>query len=186
MLLELAQFYDLAQWGRAEADYVKRHGIDMGAVNAHAGVLAIVPCTFDGRGRFCIEGPDEEPGVVIECLGDDAATTVDLVAWPIEEPETFATLGGFDALGMAQVGNPASYAFKSALQVHRTPLKWLQAGCRGCVILHHQHITCWLGHALGAIMAEDVEHARLLDRLLNPRFDKSRILVPRKVESRAA
>jgi len=27
-----------------------------------------------------------EPAIVIECLGDDAASTVDLVAWPVDRP----------------------------------------------------------------------------------------------------
>src|SRR5689334_21280051 len=105
-LFTLREFYALAHWGQAEADYAKQHGLDMAAINAHAGVLAIVPCTFSGNGHFSLEGPDEEPAVVIEALSDDAATTVDLVAWPVDKPETFATMLGFDALGIANVVNP--------------------------------------------------------------------------------
>lgn len=174
-----------AQWTRAAAQYVTKHGINLSAVNRFCGTLVVICCNFIGNGHFVFDD-DGTPAVVIEIYGEDDETTIDLCAWPVEAPENFATMLGADGLGMARVINSATWAFGSVLHIYRTPLRWLQAGCDGAVVLDHRYVSAWLGQALGSIRAEDIDHARHLHALLNTRFDMRRILVPRLTESRRA
>ncbi|MGE3875951.1 MAG: hypothetical protein AB7F74_23600 [Parvibaculaceae bacterium] len=179
-------FYSRAHWTPEASAYVARHRIDMAAVNAFAGLLAVIPCDFAGNGTFDFAEFGGTPAVVIEVYAEDDETTVDLVAWPLDRPESFATMLGSDALGMARVFNPATWAFGHVLNVFRTPLAWLQAGCDGCAVLDHRNVAGWLGKALGPIQAEDIAHARQIDAWLNPKFDKRNILVPREERKAAA
>jgi len=177
--LILRDYYSIADWSKAAAGYAKEQKLDLRLVNAFAGVFAILPCVFE-NGFFAIDFDEGEPGAVIEALGDDGETTLDLVAWPTRKPDQFATvLNNADALGIGNVTNPASWAFDNQLHVHRTPLSWLKAGCSGCCILDHRYVAYWLGQALGPIVAESREHASALSMLLNPRFDERRILFPK-------
>jgi hypothetical protein len=188
ILLARSKFFARARWKPETASYITDNKIDLEALNAYAGTTAILNCQFFGNGHFDLNDDDGKPAVVIEVYAEDDETTIDFCAWPIDNPGGFATLlGAAEALGLARVTNPATWAFGGVLNVHRTPLGWLQAGCGGCCILSHRYVSAWLGGALGAIQAEDVEHARQLDRWLNPpRFDRRRILVPRSAERRAA
>jgi hypothetical protein len=190
LLAMRAQHDARARWTRQADAYVKKHGIDMAAVNAFAGTLTIIDCVFFGNGyfRFADEADKQSTSaVVIEVYGEDDASAVDLCGWSIDGPCAFATFLGADALGMARITNAATWSFGHVLQIHRTPLGWLKAGCSGCCILDHRHVSVWLREALGPIMAEDLDHARQLYSWLNPPpFLKSRILVPRKTERRAA
>ena len=66
----------------------------------------------------------------------DAASVVDLIAWPIWRPEEFATYFGFAAvLGGDAASNPASFVDEPC-PIWSTPLSWLQADLRGCVVLN--------------------------------------------------
>ncbi|MGE3872317.1 MAG: hypothetical protein AB7F74_05100 [Parvibaculaceae bacterium] len=164
---------------KATVALIRQHRLDHETIIAFAGIIAITTCRFDGRGHFRLADKGLK-SVVIEARGADAATIVDLIAWPLDDPGRFATVAGFDVLGADQIINPASYASGSALKAFRSPWAWVQAGCRGCVPLHHQHAGCWLWKALGPIMAEDAEHRRELQNLLNPpAVPGRRILVPR-------
>lgn len=176
-----------ARWTQAEAAYVAEHGISTEAVNAFAGLLTITNCQFDGRGHFDFADDGGIPSAVIEVYGEDDATVIDLCVWPITRPCAFATMLEVDALGLARVTNAATWALGDALHIYRTPLRWLQTGCKGLCILDHRYVSVWLREALGPIMAEDLDHARQLYSWLNPpAFPKGRILVPRKTERRAA
>jgi hypothetical protein len=176
----LARYYDLAGlgWGSEAKAYVQAHGLDLESIAAHAGVLAIVPCRFVGNGRFELD-EEGEAGVVVEVLGDDAATTIDLCAWPVDRPDKSATtIGAADALGIANVDNPASWACgRRAMPVWKTPLAWLRSGCAGVVILDHRLVSYWLARALGPIAVEDVEHGRQIRAMLSPPRLKHRIMV---------
>ena len=186
-LLARAEFLHRAEWTPDTAAYVSANGIDLDALNRHAGVIALMRCHFFGNGSFILDEEEGKPAAVIEVYAEDDETTVDLCAWQVDKPDTFATMLGADALGMAQVTNVATWALGGVLNVHRTPLRWLQAGCQGCCVLDHRYVPVWLGGVPGAIQAEDVEHARQLDAWLNPpRFDRRRILIPRSGERQAA
>jgi hypothetical protein len=159
----LAEYYSRA--GSAVA-YAKRHCLDMDDVLAHAGTIATARCWFDGKGYFSFDD-DGEPAIVIEAYDVDDETTIDLLAWPMDRPETFATaLGAATVLGIANVFNPASWAISGLLRIHRTPLSWLKAGCCGCVILDHRFAPYLLGQAFGPMLAENEGHARTLKAML--------------------
>ena len=132
---------------------------------------------FPGR-RFDFD--DEGiPAIVIEVLGEDASTPVDLVAWPARRPDKFApAIGHAAGLGVFRIRDPATYFGDEPLKVYRTPLAWLQASCDGVVILNSITAPSWLGEALGAIAGEDINHARALARLLRGYFDIARIVAP--------
>jgi hypothetical protein len=175
----LETFYEAAGlgWSPETAAYVEQNELDLEMINAHAGVLAIVGCRFLGNGRFELDA-DGEPAAIIEAFGNDAATTIDLCAWPINAPEAFATaIGAAAGLGIANVINPASWFGRRAMPVHRTPLGWLKSGCDGCVVLDHRLVSHWLRKALGPIGFEDNQHCREIEALLNPRpFPRNRIV----------
>ena len=177
-----ADLYERADCGLAWLNYVRAEAIDLTATYPFIGILAVTRVKlFPGR-RFDFDD-DGIPAAVCEVISDDAETVVDLVAWPLHQPSKFATaLGVADGLGTDQVRNPASYFAGQHLTVHRTPLRWLKAGCRGTVILNFATAPRWLGAALGSIAGEDLGHARELARLLHPYIEPSRVLAPLDAE----
>ena len=124
---------------------------------------------FYDHGRFDFTYPKEreaEPAAVIEALGADAATCIDLVAWPLHAPERFASLfGDVVLLGIDRVGSAATYFGGQPLQLYRTPLAWLQAHCRGAVIINPHGAPLVLQNALGRVAGEDIDHARTIQKL---------------------
>jgi hypothetical protein len=191
MTLDLAyaqlQLYARADWNSAAKDYVNKHCLVLAAINAHAGLIAVTKCTFHGSGHFTLADEGGTAAVVIEVLAEDDETVIDFCAWPTDKPGTFATMFGADALGMTKVVDPATWSFGGVLDIYRTPLRWLQAGCDGCVILNHKHVAIWLRDGLGPIRVEDVEHALQLEKMLNlPPWPRSKILIPHSPEKRPA
>src|SRR5215475_7217552 len=70
-------------------DYIRNTGIDVPTVCRFAGVLAVTHCIFYDHRRFDFADPSEreaEPAAVIQALGEDAETVIDLVAWPLDAP----------------------------------------------------------------------------------------------------
>ncbi|GJD94153.1 hypothetical protein [Methylobacterium iners] len=146
-------------------------------IEAHAGVLTGIRA---GRGvdRAYLD-PEGEFHLGCEAFEEDGHTVADLVLWRPELPGDFATvIGAAVGLGLSQVRNPATYAYGWPLLVHRTPLKWLQAGCRGVVVLDRDSAPGWLAEAPGQIAAEDIEHGRELARMLHGYFDPEKIVRP--------
>lgn len=175
----LANFYDRADPSQELLAYIRRETLPMSAVYAFAGMIAVARVRFFAGRRFDFDD-DGMPGIVIEALGDDAETIEDLVCWPLERPDKFATaLGRARGLGIDQARNPASFV-GSPLQVHRTPLRWLQNQCQGVVILEPVSAVLWLGDAIGAIAGEDLDHAREIGRLLHPYVSPRRVLYPER------
>jgi hypothetical protein len=162
----------------ADVKYIKREALNLEVITAYAGILAVIRCALNGP-RFMFDDGGTRCAVV-EVLGEDAATSGDLVAWPIDEPERFATaLGEGAMLGEAQVYNPASWAFDQTLPVHRTPLRWLKADCVGIVILDHHGVLPILARRLGRICGEDKQHALdLMAMFSTPPVDLRDILYP--------
>lgn len=173
-----AEFCDLAGWSPAWADYVHGHALDLAMVEAHAGAIGVCRVRFLPGRRFDF-APDGRLAAVIEAFGADDDRVLDLVAWPVERPDKFATaLGRAVGLGHARVESPATYHGGRPLRVFRTPLGWLQAGCQGAVILDPDAAPGWLPDALGPIAGEDIDHAREIARLLRPYVQPRRIVAP--------
>ena len=165
LLLARAELYERADPTAQWLAYIKAERIDARDCCPHCGLLAVTPCAFFSS-RFDFAAPDEadaEPAAVIECLGDDGATIIDLCAWPLADPTRFAIMFGTAfALGIERVDNPATYFAGQHLQLYRTPLRWLQAGCDGAVILDQASAHLWLSRALGNVAGEDREHAEAI------------------------
>jgi len=171
-----AEFYARAAVS-GSADYLRANRIDPAMVEARGGVLGICPVRFFKSSRFDF-ADDGEPAAVIEAFDADDETVLDLVAWPISQPEAFArALGVADGLGLARVRDPATYLGNRPLMVFKTPLAWLRAGGVGAVILNPHSAPRWLPDA-PFIAGEDLEHARRIARRLHPYFPPQRILAP--------
>ena len=170
-------------WTPELKTYLARHRLSLAAVMAHAGFLSIALVKFlgsnSGEETFLFDA-DGEPAAVIEALLFDHCReqfTADLVAWPVNDPAAFVTAmgpnDGADSLGpqwmVKRRGAP--------LVVHRTPLRWLQSGCEGCVPLK-PGARHWLDRAGGPLIAEDLEHGRELRDMLGANASRHRILVP--------
>lgn len=163
----------------ASAAYVAEHGLDHRLVEAHAGLLALISVEFCEPSRF--EFADTgEPAAVVEALDSDGETLVDLVAWPVADPTRVSTMfgraplvGGYAAL------NPATYFFDRPLQVHRTPLDWLKAGCDGCAVVVPALAARVLNDDVpGRIAGQDPGHAREIAALLESIVDIARVVAP--------
>ena len=179
------QFYDLGEWTPDARDYVCRHGLDLDTMRAHAGHFAIALCKFFGDNdgsRVFQFSPEGIPAAVVEALGSDGHSVIDLVAWPTEAPWQFATaIEEVDILGawhMRQRGG-------APLPVFDTPLAWLKAGCSGCVPISHDWSGFWLDMAGGPFVAQSIDSGRAVRDLLGPRAVRHRILVARQT-ARAA
>jgi hypothetical protein len=161
-------------------DYIRNTGIDLPTVCRFAGVLAVTHCIFYDHRRFDFADPGEREAqfaAVIEALGNDAETVIDLVAWPLDGPGRFASLFGDVAmLGADRVENPASYFGGQHLQLYKNPLRWLRADCGGAVIIDPHGARFVLRRALGSVAGEDIDHARAIQKL--SRLPPGRILAP--------
>ncbi|WP_395661673.1 hypothetical protein [Aestuariivirga sp.] len=167
--------------------YLKAQGIDPKQTAAHAGIASGFHCILDDTGLFHFDH-DGEKSLVFEVLDEDAATTIDLCAFSIVNPDRFGTaMGNAPLLGMTNITNPASWTFGKKLHVHRRPLEWLKAGCSGTVILDHLTAPSFLSRKLGDLLAEDADHARELGPILcTPLVDRNSILFPKFPARRAA
>jgi hypothetical protein len=130
----------------------------------------------DGSGIFEIDDELGEPAFVLAVHATDAASIIDLVAWPVRYPENWGTYFAYAGLlgGDAAI-NPASF-IEAPCPIWATPLAWLQSGLRGCVVLNSGLAKPILAQAPGKFQCEDEDHARwLIDSAAVP---ISKLLVP--------
>jgi hypothetical protein len=162
---------ELAAWLRANA-------VDLRAVHRYGGILGMCRVAWQPGERFDFFDRGE-PALVLEVLDRDSETCLDLIAWPADATGPVATLGGrAGLLGLNAAVNPATYVGNRALDVHRSPLEWLQADCAGAVLIHPVIGAPRLAEACGSIMARDLDHGRELARHMGALFPQERILVP--------
>ncbi len=162
-------------------DLIAHEALDLQLVEIFAGPLTLARCAFSPPPRRFHFDPAGDLAVVIEALEIERGEPwlVDLVAWPVDQPSKFATAAGrADLLGADQIDNPASFYGGRPLRVHRHPLSWLRAGCQGVVGLDERRAGVRLAGALGNLLAEDLDHARELHRLMGRAFPTSRLRVP--------
>lgn len=169
-------------------DFRRTHGINEGLLlNLGMTHNVLKVCFLNGRFNFAYSD-DGEDAFVFEVIEehrvppDDLTelVTVDFVAFSLANPTKFATaMGKGVALGLANVENLAS-CYKNPLRVWKTPLRWLQKECQGCVILEPRSSPNWLGECPGEISGETLEHSQAIGRMLHGLFDKRRIVAPLK------
>ena len=123
---------------------------------------------------------------MIEGLDADGKTRLDMLAWPLHAPFEFATAtGNIEILGAWNLVR--NYGNKP-VKVHRNPLVWLQAGCKGIAIIDPQHSGFWIRkYCKSEIIVDDVAHGREILEILQrkqvsktplPEFDPRRIRFP--------
>lgn len=169
-------------------DFIAQEALDLRLFDTLAGSLTLARCAFSPPPRRFLIDPAGELAAVIEALEMEHGERwlVDHVAWPVERPSEFAMAAGrADLLGSDQVDNPASFFGGRPLFVHRTPLSWLRAGCRGVVVLDERRAGARLAGALGNLAGEDEEHARQIARITAGMFSPRRIVFPRASASAA-
>lgn len=169
-------------------DFLSREALDLQLVEAFAGSLTLAYCAFSPPPRRFVIDHSGELAAVIEVLEivDGERWRTDLVAWPVDRPSEFASAGGrANLLGGDQIDNPSSFFEGRPLRVHRHPLSWLRAGCRGVVVLDERRAGVRLAGALGNLAGEDEEHARQLARMTAGMLSPRRIVFPRTSASAA-
>jgi hypothetical protein len=146
--------------------YAERAGFDLDLAKRECSEVAILRATHD-RGFFWLDEEGEESAII--GVTDENGEPLDMVAWPLADPELFSVAHGYAAvLGARNVINQASWAFGAMLRVWRSPLAWLKDECRGVVVLDYKSAGVILRHALGPMLCEDDVHCLDVDAAVNP------------------
>lgn len=187
ILAARAQLYARSWCTPAYCHYVNREGLDVERMLDFAGATAVIPIIDCGHGRFEFGTIGVDPlGFVCEAYAEDGQTTIDLVAWPVDNPGTVLSMFGRAAwLGARAAHNPATYNLGKALEVHRTPLHWLKARCMGAAVVTPKLAAREMMDLPGPIAARDPAHGRHLLKLAESVVDRNRILVPKQGRSAA-
>ena len=168
LLAARAEFYERAWAHPKYVHYIRQHGLQLARISGFAGATGMLPVVDCGGGKFDFEAPGElVEAFICEALGGDGESVVDLVAWPINRPTTVLSMfGRAPVLGLWEAVNPSTYFGGKALQLHRTPLEWLQSGCRGAAVVVPHLAARFLFDVEGAVAGKDRRHARELLELI--------------------
>lgn len=110
---------------------------------------------------------------------DPCASVAERAAWVAAAPLRIGSLEGVALfLGEHVLDNPATFFAGQPCRVYRSPLRWLQAGGAGVVVLDHANAWWRLIDLPGPLCGEDVEHAKALLRIATPRV--CRVLAPKE------
>ena len=161
-------------------DYVRNSAIDIPTVCRFAGMIAVTHCVFYDHHRFDFADPAEreaEPAAVIEALGDDGETVIDLVAWPLERARPLCQPV------RRRVGAGRRSRRQSRELLRRPASANLQdAAALAASRLHRRggHRSAWRpdrpAARWGPIAGEDIQHARALQKLSH--MPGQRVLAP--------
>ena len=164
----------------AYRDYAYRHHLDVERMSGFAGATAVIPIIDCTHGRFEFGKIGVDPlGFVCEAYGPDGETTIDLVAWPVDNPGTVLSMFGRAAwLGAWAAWNPATYYLGKALDVHRTPLEWLKSGCMGAAVVTPRLAAREMMDLPGKIEPRDEVHYRELLAIAASVMEPSPINMP--------
>ena len=173
-------------------EYTRDFGLDHKAIQAHAGIFAVVLASAgrDNNGlpifNFDTEGV---PTAVIEAILFDENRepfVCDIVSWTLADPKSVATaLGANEGAAVLGAFNMPQRG-RTRLWVHPTPLAWLQAKCEGCVPLKEEGARYWLNRAGGPFAVGGLEEGRWLRDLLGPHSADHSIFVAVKRREWAA
>lgn len=170
LLSARAEYYGRAEdtlGGRSFCDYVRRHNLDIGRIGWHAGVTAVLPIIVCPAGRFEFADRDGLDGFICEAYAADGETVIDLVAWTLDDPTQPMTMfGRCGLLGLWQAMAPGTYYMGGRLQLHPSPLAWLQSGCEGAAIADRDVAGYRLLEVPGQIAVQDQAQGRDLSQLL--------------------
>jgi hypothetical protein len=176
--LEVLRFLDASEVDFEVGKYLKAQGIDWDEITERAGPICRHMLTFTEDGFFDPH-PYGRSSLVHVVHAGDGTTALDLVAWPMTAPNVFACrLGMSGILGADQLLNPATYSHNQPCSLWSTPLKWLQEGCRGAVLLNYHLALPLLKEARGPFAAECRAHAEELTQSLPKLFAAKGLYVP--------
>ncbi len=169
---------DVLVHARPSVAYCRARGLDWSPIEAACGGVFLVPVRPD-RAWFDVD-PDGVEAAVCQARGPDSVEVVDLVAWSLDNPARWWTaIGAAVVLGEAVAHNPATGFGGAPLRLFRHPLRWLQAGCDGAVILDPARGGRWLlDLPVAAVAAEDDAHAAELSAVRDATVDRVAIVVP--------
>lgn len=173
---------------KASFDYFRKHNVDPQICDDFAGLGAVVPVVDCGNGRFDFhEGHQNAfPAFVCEAIDADGEFTIDLVAWHVDRPAHVLTMfGRCGLLGVWEAMSAAGTVFNQPLQIHRTPLDWLKAECRGAAVVIPRLAGPQLLDIPARVAACDLRHGRELKTMLDAATPRTRIVVPDRI-ARAA
>lgn len=173
-----SEFYDRSLPHREFQHYVRQHGLELGRISGFAGATGILPVVDCGRDRFDWDAPGEMiQAFICEALAEDGETVIDLIAWPLSSAAKVMTMfGRTPLLGLWEAMNPATYFGGKPLQMHRTPLEWLQSGCRGAAVVRPASAARLLFDIDGAIAGKDPRHAKQLRDLIHTVVDDRKVV----------
>ena len=148
--------------------------INLDLVTNLAGPMVRKLVKFTHEGLFTY---DEfgETAFVMAVHDEDAETVIDLVAWSTRDLAVFGTLFGSGILGLGCLLNPASYAYGPCC-LYNNPLAWLQANCKGAVVLNHINAKPALHSVPGPLTTNTLDLAEFLTRTGN--IPASKLFVP--------
>ncbi len=167
--------------GREWLDYVRANCLDVAAIGGFVCGSAVLPIRQFPGNKFEFAAPGNTPAFVIVAYGECETDFLDFVAWPLSAPETVLSMfGRVGLLGGWNAVNAATYSLGGHLQVHRTPLAWLQAGCRGSAIVEARLAARQLFDLPGPCCGQDLKHSRQLLALAESQLDRRKFLTPRQ------
>jgi hypothetical protein len=154
---------------------LRDQGANVDAVQDRCGPICRRLARFEG-GTFELDEDLGQSAFILAVHATDAERVIDLLGWPIFEPDLFATYFGFaGVLGGDMALNPASFYIEPC-PIWQNPLDWLRSDLKGCVILDTGLAAPLLRHAPGQFQCAGAHHAKWLietgtiaaDRLLVP------------------
>jgi hypothetical protein len=152
---------------------LRDQGLNVDAVQERCGPICRRLVRFE-PGTFELDEHLGESAFILAVHATDAERVIDLVGWPVFEPESFASYFGFaGVLGGDKAVNPASFCAEPC-PIWETPLDWLRSDLRGCVVLDPSLAGLILNEGPGLFQCENTDHARwlvktgalLMDKLL--------------------
>lgn len=173
--------------GREWLDYVRANNLDVAAIGGFVGGTAVLPIKQFSGDKFEFAAPGNTPAFVIVAYGECETDFLDFVAWPLSAPDTVLSMfGRIGLLGAWNAVNAATYSLGGYLEVHRTPLDWLRAGCRGSAIVNPRLAARQLFDLPGKCCGQDYRHSSELLALADGLLDRKKFLTPVDDKRRAA
>jgi hypothetical protein len=168
------------------ADYRRDNGIDLNRASGFCGSLIVADIVLLSNRRFDLpdgHGAESVSACIIEARAGDGETIVDLVAWPVTNSADVRTLlGRASMVGLWAALNPGTYYLDYPLQVHRTALDWLRAGCDGAAVVIPElaaRTFLEIADMGGRISTQDFAHERELKSHLKAMIDRVSVVSPK-------
>ncbi len=145
--------------GRGDRQLLEQEGVTREAIY-RAGGLAVA--RIDTTGRLWMPESTGTPAFILPVwagpappiyCGVENPVLIDMIAWRPDDPARWWYRQGEVDLVLGDAHLVDAHTEGWPISLHRTPLDWLRAGCRGTVLLDHCE-ACWAGSRLREAAAE--------------------------------